>query len=78
LHAWRTMAGSGLAPTSVRVSPSVIMSVPWPSSSLDAAVKALADGDVLACGEAVLAAFSFDVPSRSQLIEWWVRTGRLV
>jgi hypothetical protein len=78
LHAWQTMAGSGLAPTSVRVSPAVIMSVPWPTGSLDGAVRALADGDVLACGEAVLAAFSFDVPLRSQLIEWWVRTGRLV
>jgi SAM-dependent methyltransferase len=78
LHAWQTMAGSGLAPTSVRLSPSVIMSVPWPRVSLDVAVEALTAGDLVACGEAVLSAFSFDTQARSRLIEWWARTGRLV
>lgn len=78
LWAWHSMAGSGLSPTSVRVSPTTVMAMPWPHGPLTTAVTELQHGDLVGCGRAVLAAFDVVGPIADDLIEWWVTTGRRV
>ncbi len=76
LSAWHSMAGSGLSPTSVRLSPATVMAMPWPHGPLTTAVAALQHGDLVGCGRAVLAAFDVVGETAEDLIEWWVATGR--
>jgi SAM-dependent methyltransferase len=67
--AWHTAAGTGLSARTVRLGPSSIAAVPWPAGRLDTAVTALRDGDVLACGLEVTAAFG--VPEDHPMVAWW-------
>jgi hypothetical protein len=74
---WHAMAGSGLAPTSVRLSPSLVMALPWPAGDLTAAVTALRGNDVVRCASEVLNAYGVDGDSCDALVDWWTTTGRL-
>ncbi len=74
---WHAMAGSGLAPTSVRLSPSLVMALPWPAGDLTAAVTALRGNDVVRCAWEVLNAYGVDGDSCDALVDWWTTTGRL-
>lgn len=78
LIAWHAMAGSGLAATSIRLSPTVIMDMPWPTGPLTAAVRALNDGDVIACGRAVIGAYGVDPGEHERLLSWWIQRGQLL
>jgi hypothetical protein len=63
-------AGSGLSPTTVRVSQRTLGALDWPGGDLRAAVAALRDDDIAACGRSVDAAYGVADPS---LFDWWWR-----
>jgi len=67
--AWHRSAGTGLSSDAIRVGPVVLAEVPWPSGPLEAAVAALAAGDVRRCGALVDAAYG--VSDRVALAAWW-------
>ena len=69
LWCWHLGAGTGMSATSVRLTPEVLGDVPWPVGDLDDAVTALAQGDVLGCGSAVMEAFG--VADDGDLFNWW-------
>jgi hypothetical protein len=69
LHVWSRAAGTGMSASSVRISPALIGSIPWPTGDLSAATAALGHGDLLGCGRAVTAAFGIEADH--PMIEWW-------
>ena len=81
--AWHRAAGTGLSATSLRLGPRWLTELPWPAGDLGPAVDALRDGDVVACGRAVLRAYDIDAEAGSEtadahgasgaqpLLEWW-------
>ncbi len=68
---WHQGAGTGLSATTVRLSPAMLAALPWPSGDLAASVDALRDGDITACGRAVLAAYGLEGDAAGQLLTWW-------
>ena len=64
---WHRQAGTGLSADSVRLSPTVLAELPWPSGDLGEAVAALRAGDVRGCAAAVdhAAGAAVDVTA------WW-------
>lgn len=70
---WHVGGGTGLSSNSVRLSPSVLGSVPWPAGDLDASIAAAGAGDVLGCGRAVLAAYGCTGNDTEELFSWWAR-----
>lgn len=66
--AWHRAAGTGRSATAIRLGPRWLGELPWPAGSLDGAVTALVDGDIVACGDAVLAAYG---RSDETLSTWW-------
>ena len=81
--AWHRAAGTGLSATSLRLGPRWLTELPWPAGDLGPAVDALRDGDLVACGRAVLRAYDIDAEAGSEtadahgasgaqpLLEWW-------
>lgn len=68
---WHVGGGTGMSSTAVRVTPAILGQVPWPAGDLDPAVQAIAEGDVDACGAAVLDAFGVDGTAVDELLSWW-------
>jgi N-6 DNA Methylase len=68
--AWHLAAGTGMSTQSVRLTPNVIASIPWPAGALDDAIAALARGDVAVCGRAVVAAYGLE--AADDLVNWWI------
>ena len=68
---WHAGGGTGLSSTAVRLSPAILGEVPWPAGDLRPAVRALAAGDVEACGDAVLDAFGSHGADADRLRTWW-------
>jgi hypothetical protein len=71
IHAWQSMAGTGLTTTSVRIGPAVLAAVPWPAGSLDQAIAALRDGDAIAAATATTHAYGIDGGDAPRLVAWW-------
>lgn len=71
--AWQHGAGTGLSTTSVRIGPASLAATPWPSGSLESAVAALGDGDVVGVGRAVCDAFGLRGAAADPLISWWTQ-----
>ena len=70
---WHHSAGTGLSATAIRLGPGPLGSIAWPSGDLGAAVRALRDGDVRACGLATFDAYGIDdAGERERLFSWWV------
>ena len=69
--AWWERAGTGLSAGALRLSPSSVLSLPWPAGDLTAAEEALGAGDVVGCGRATLEAFGVDGPVAEELLAWW-------
>lgn len=71
--AWHLAAGTGLSTRSVRIGPQIIGSIPWPSGSLDEAVRLLTtDAPVVKVGRAVMSAYGLDPNAEgAALTEWW-------
>jgi hypothetical protein len=65
---WHRQGGTGLSARSIRVSPTVLAELPWPTGDLSAATAALQAGDPGGCAAAVdrLYGASADVTS------WWL------
>lgn len=75
LSVWHRLAGTGLSARAIRLGPSGVAAVPWPTGPLDDAVVALRRGDLVGCGRAVTAAFGVDPDdpeSGRPLLEWWI------
>jgi hypothetical protein len=68
LYVAHRSVGSGLSATTMRVSQRVLAELPWPGGDLDAAVAALARGDIDACGREVDRAYG--VVDDAQFA-WW-------
>jgi SAM-dependent methyltransferase len=69
--AWHHAAGTGLSTTTVRIGPSVLAGVPWPSGELDRAVAELRGGEVVQCGRAVVDAYGLRGEVAEALMAWW-------
>ncbi|MET0325275.1 MAG: N-6 DNA methylase, partial [Ilumatobacteraceae bacterium] len=72
--AWHRAAGTGLSATALRLGPRWLVDLPWPAGGLDAAVTALRDGDVVACGSAVSRSYGVGDDDRwgeRSLLDWW-------
>lgn len=69
--AWHQRGGTGLGPASIRVGPTMLAELAWPGGSLDEAVAALRDGDVVACGEFVDAAYGLTGEEHDRAMLWW-------
>jgi hypothetical protein len=69
--AWHRAAGTGLSARTLRLGPRWLAELPWPARSLAPAVEALRDGDVGACGAAVVDAFGVGGEDASGLWRWW-------
>jgi N-6 DNA Methylase len=72
IHAWQSTGGTGLSATTVRISPAVLASVPWPAGSLDAAIAALRNGDAAGTARAVTTAHGLSPGDVDRLVAWWV------
>jgi len=70
--AWQSAAGTGLSTTSMRVGPALLAQLPWPAADLSSAASALAEGDVAACGRAVMEAYGVDCRAGEPLLAWWL------
>ncbi len=68
---WHVGGGTGMSSNAVRVSPTILGSVPWPAGDLAPAVTALRGRDVEGCGAAVLAAFGIGPDAAAPLLTWW-------
>ena len=75
VHAWQTMAGTGLSARTVRLGPAVLGAVPWPAGGLDTAVGALQAGDVAGAARAATAAYGLAPDVVDELVGWWLATG---
>jgi hypothetical protein len=64
---WHRQAGTGLSAGSVRLSPTVLAELPWPSGDLGDAVAALRSGDVRGCAAAVDCASG----ASGDVTAWW-------
>ena len=74
--AWHAAAGTGLSARAIRLGPAALASLPWPAGDLGRAAQLLRDGDVLGCGRAVTAAYSYEIrhgitAPDDALFEWW-------
>jgi SAM-dependent methyltransferase len=69
--AWWERAGTGLSAGALRLSPSSVLSLPWPAGDLTAAEEALGAGDVIGCGRATLDAFGVGGAVAEELLDWW-------
>lgn len=69
--AWWHAAGTGLSGRSLRLGPRLVAAIPWPAGSLAAAVGAAIDGDVIACGALVDAAYGLSAEAGDALERWW-------
>ena len=70
---WHLGGGTGLSSQTVRLSPGVLASVPWPAGDLEPALAAAMEGDVVSCGRAVLSAYGCPEDRADALLSWWVR-----
>jgi hypothetical protein len=69
--AWHRAAGTGLSARSLRLGPRWLAELPWPAGSLAGAVDALAAGDVVGCGAAVVDAYGLGAGAARPLRRWW-------
>jgi methylase of polypeptide subunit release factors len=63
--------GSGLSPSTVRVSQRTLGALPWPAGDLSGAAEALRAGDLFACGRAVDAAYGV---ADQSVFDWWANS----
>jgi hypothetical protein len=77
LIAWHERAGTGLSPTSLRLSPSSILELPWPQHRFNAeVVSQLARGEQHAFGIEMCAAFGVTGDEAETITTWWRTAGR--
>jgi hypothetical protein len=69
--AWHQRGGTGLSPNTIRVGPTMLAELPWPSGSLTSAVGALRAGDVVACGRLVDVAYGLTDEDQARCLAWW-------
>lgn len=72
--AWNHQAGTGLSATTIRLSPTLLADLPWPSdaAALEQAAVALRERDLDACADAIHR--SFGLGDTSELTAWWRST----
>jgi hypothetical protein len=68
---WHAAAGTGLSARTVRLRPALVAAVPWPAGSLDDAIAAYEEGDLVASAIAVDHAYGIDRAAGARLLEWW-------
>ncbi|MGA9279609.1 HsdM family class I SAM-dependent methyltransferase [Ilumatobacter sp.] len=69
--AWHQRGGTGLSPSTIRLGPTMLADLPWPTGPIDSAVAALRDGDVVGCGRLADAAYGLDDEHAEVLRAWW-------
>lgn len=72
--AWHQRGGTGLSPTTIRVGPTMLAELPWPSGPLGPAVAALRSGDVERCGRLVDATYGLTTEEQATCLAWWKRS----
>ena len=73
IAAWQHGAGTGLSTTSVRVGPASLAATPWPAGSLDPAVAALRQGELVETAHSVCCAFGLPAAVTADLVSWWAQ-----
>jgi len=70
--AWHRRGGTGLSPTTIRIGPTMLAELAWPSGSLDDAVAALRSGDAVECARSVDAAYGVAGDDADVAMRWWM------
>lgn len=77
LIAWHERAGTGLSPTSLRLSPSSVLSLPWPQHHIaPTALQILSGGDLTAFGLMMCESFGVLQTDAESITDWWRAAGR--
>ena len=77
LIAWHRRAGTGLSPTSLRLSPASVLDLPWPRFDIDShALTELADGTFADFGLKMCASFGVSGAEADRITSWWQNAGR--
>ena len=77
LIAWHERAGTGLSPTSLRLSPTSILELPWPQHRFNVeVVSQLAHGEQHAFGIEMCAAFGVTGDEAEMITAWWRTAGQ--
>ncbi len=77
LIAWHERAGTGLSPTSLRLSPSSVLNLPWPANDISpAALQTLSDGNFSTFGMMMCESFGVTRTNAETITEWWRAAGR--
>jgi SAM-dependent methyltransferase len=69
--AWHQRGGTGLSPNTIRLGPTMLAKLPWPTGPIAPAVEALRAGEVATCGQLVDAAYGVEEVEQSALLNWW-------
>lgn len=69
--AWHQRGGTGMSSDTIRVGPTMLADLVWPTGSLDAAVAALQAGNVIEAGRLVDEAYGIDAIDRATAVDWW-------
>lgn len=69
--AWHCRGGTGLSSRTIRLGPTMLAELPWPSGALGPAVDALQGGDVVECGRLVDRAYGLDDAECAAVFAWW-------
>lgn len=77
LIAWHERAGTGLSPTSLRLSPSSVLNLPWPANDISpSALQTLSDGEFAAFGLMMCESFGVSRSDAETITAWWQAAGR--
>lgn len=77
LIAWHGRAGTGLSPTSLRLSPASVLGLPWPRFGIDPhALAELADGKFAEFGLNMCESFGVNGAEAERITSWWQDAGR--
>ncbi|WP_040493729.1 HsdM family class I SAM-dependent methyltransferase [Ilumatobacter nonamiensis] len=69
--AWHQRGGTGLSSNAIRLGPTMLAELPWPTGRLDGAVAALRAGDVVESGRLVDRAYGLDESECAEVFAWW-------
>ncbi len=77
LISWHKRAGTGLSPTSLRLSPSSILDLPWPKNEIATdSLQTLANGNFSAFGVVMCESFGITGRDAETITDWWRSAGR--
>ena len=76
--AWHHRGGTGLSSNTIRLGPTLLAELPWPTGALTSAVAALQAGDVVECGRLIDIAYGVSREESAVATDWWMSAYRRI